>query len=175
MHHGGAVAAKLEQAIDLHIKTLQAAQPIIVALSKAVDDGLLDELRVGLRALDASVNMIDRLGKQWDQTTALVEDTAGYVRQTASAATAVMDALPATQMDIARLGEMMERMLVMFTEPIAGFDAMPGVRQARNALSTAAGLAASNLSGQRPGGTEETVVKKARATKRGPRRPAGSS
>jgi hypothetical protein len=170
VHFGTAVASKLEQAIDLHIKTLQAAQPIVVALAKAVDEGLIDDLRVGLRAIDATVTMMNRMGKQMDQTTALFEETTGHVRQTAAAATTMMDVLPATQLDIARLGEAMERMLAMWTEPIPGFDNMPGVKQARSALA-AAGLAASSFSGQ-DRAREGTAKKTSKST---PRRPSGSS
>jgi hypothetical protein len=169
VHLGNTVAARLEKAVNLHIKTLEAAQPLIAALATAANEGLVDDLRVALRALDASVAMVNRMGEQMDRAIALLEGTMEPARESAEALRAVTDALPGAQRDLAQLGETMERVFAMMTAPMAGFDMMAGAKRARSAFSTAAGLASgSPVRGSRD---EDTVVQAAPAKKASRRRP----
>lgn len=169
VHFGNTVAARLEQAVNLHIKTLEAAQPLIAALATAANEGLIDDLRIALRALDASVAIVNRMGEQMDQTVALLEGTMEPARESAEALRAVTNALPGAQRDIAQLGETMERVFEMMTAPMAGFDVMAGAKRARSAFSAAAGLTSGNPAGR--SGGDDAVTQAAPAKKPSRRRP----
>lgn len=53
--YGGRIAGKLERILDQVIEMLDAAMPLVPALVRAVEDGLLDDLRSALGRADEAV------------------------------------------------------------------------------------------------------------------------
>ena len=135
---------QVARAIDLHIKTLQAAQPVIAALARSIDEGLIDDLRGGLRALDTTATMLNRMGERLDEMSAHLEQTMEPVRETAAAVRVLMNASPAAQANLNQAGQAMERMVGLMAPASAGFDLMPGVKQAREAFTAATALTPSS-------------------------------
>jgi hypothetical protein len=81
---GERLAANLERALELHIRTLELAQPLVAALTKAVEDGLLDDLRVALRAVDAGASLTEQMSRQLATMNAMLETVDRMVGQMAS-------------------------------------------------------------------------------------------
>ena len=126
---GERLAANLERALELHIRTLELAQPLVVAVTKAVEDGLLDDLRVALRAIDAGIALTEQMTQQIATMNALLDATTKVVRDTAATAGGVIENLPATRVELAHLREAMDRMVAQMTAA-APLGAIPGVSRA---------------------------------------------
>jgi hypothetical protein len=82
---GERIAANLERALELHIKTLELAQPLVEALAKAVEDGLLDDLRVALRAVEAGATLTEQMSRQLATMNSMLETVERMVGQMTSA------------------------------------------------------------------------------------------
>ena len=126
---GERLAANLERALELHIKTLELAQPLIVSLTEAVEDGLLDDLRVALRAIEAGIALSEQVSQQMATMNSLLDGTTQAVRDTAATASGVIESLPATRLELAQLREAVDRMVGQMTA-VAPLGAIPGMGRA---------------------------------------------
>jgi hypothetical protein len=126
---GERVAANLERALELHIRTLEVAQPLVAALTHAVEDGLLDDLRLALRAVDAGTGLVEQMTQQLATMNTLLDGTTQVVRDAAATATGVIENLPATRVELAQLREAMDRMVGQMAA-VAPLGTLPGVSRA---------------------------------------------
>jgi hypothetical protein len=145
---GTRLAGKLEHALDLHIKTLESAQPFVAALTRAIDAGLIDDLRAGLRTVETGMVVADRLTQQLGVLIGILDTATQAVRDASATAHGIMDGLPTAQAEFVRMHEVMEEMLkLMRTMPVTPQDFIPGMSRAMGLLSAPLGRP-----GVKPGG-----------------------
>lgn len=109
-NHGAATGERLVGRVStlLHEVTVtaQAMQQVLLALAEAVEDGLVDELRVGLRNIAVAVELMAVVNHQLDQAMPVIDATAPTLK-------------------------VMNTTLAQLNSTIAQLDALPGVRIAR--------------------------------------------
>ena len=66
--YGTRVAHKSEILLDETIETMRAARPLIRALSEAVDDGLLDEMRDTMHQSDSTIRLANTVSRRVNVT-----------------------------------------------------------------------------------------------------------
>jgi hypothetical protein len=90
--------------------TARAMQQVLLALADAVDDGLIDELRMGLRHVAVAVELMAVVNAQLEQAMPVLDATAPTLR-------------------------VMNTTLAQLNSTITQLDALPGVRIARRIVS----------------------------------------
>ena len=110
VHHGaetgGRVAARMSSFAHEVSITAKALQQVLLALAEAVDDGLVDELRAGLRNVAVAVELMAVVNQQLDQAMPVIDATAPTLK-------------------------VMNTTLAQLNSTIAQLEALPGIRIAR--------------------------------------------
>lgn len=123
----GRVADKTETLLDETTEAVRAARPVIDALAEAVDDGLVDEMRTGVRQLSASTALWNKVSTQVDQTLPLVDRAARAVQSAMPSFTA----LSTTSSEMRRAREAMEHLAGLVNATLEQLDSLPGARLVR--------------------------------------------
>lgn len=71
----GRVAGKVEHILDQITETLDAGAPLIAALTRAIEDGLIDELRAALSQVEGAVDLVGAISQQIDQAMPIFDAT----------------------------------------------------------------------------------------------------
>ena len=103
---GGRVAGQLGSFAHEVTITAKALHQVLLALAEAVDDGLVDELRAGLRNVAVAVELMAVVNQQLDQAMPVIDATAPTLK-------------------------VMNTTLAQLNSTIAQLEALPGVRIAR--------------------------------------------
>ena len=97
------MTGKAETLLDEYIGFLQDARPLVSALSKAVDSGLIDDARRVLRLVEAGVTQISAAAEQLDRATTQLGKLVPNVDRAARGFKKIMpviETMPETQEDI---------------------------------------------------------------------------
>lgn len=103
---GELVAGQVSTFVREVTVTARALQQVLLAVADAVDDGLLDELRVGLQHVSAAVDLMAVVSTQLDQAMPVLDATTPTLR-------------------------LMNSTLAQLNGTIAQLEGLPGVRIAR--------------------------------------------
>lgn len=110
VHHGaeagGRLAGRMSSFAHEVTITAKALQLVLLALADAVDDGLVDELRAGLRNVAVAVELMAVVNEQLDQAMPVIDATAPTLK-------------------------VMNTTLAQLNSTIAQLEALPGIRIAR--------------------------------------------
>jgi hypothetical protein len=146
------MSSKAETFLDESIGFLQDARPLVVALSKAVDSGMIEDTRRMMRIVETTVNQVALVNSRLDaavtQLTRIiptVEKTAHGMRKMLP----VIEGLPATQDDIRVAREAVQRVETLVDLALEQIDAIPGARLMRDLSGGIAGGIASGFTGGR--------------------------
>lgn len=124
--YGVRMTGKAETLLDEGIGFFQDARPLVVALTKAVDEGLIDDVRRVLRLTETTVNQVAAVANRIDGAAAQIRRLVPELDLTAKKVLPVIDGLPATQADIREARESVLRVEALVTSTLG---ALPGARQ----------------------------------------------
>jgi hypothetical protein len=111
---GERVAGQVGSLLHEVAVTAKAVQQVTLALAEAVDDGLIDELRLGLRHVAVAVELMAVVNQQLDQAMPVLDATTPTLR-------------------------LMNTTLTQLNSTMAQVDALPGVRMARRFVARPGG------------------------------------
>jgi hypothetical protein len=125
------MTGKAETFLDEAIGFLQDARPLVIALSTAVDAGLIDDVRRVMRITETTVNQIALVSNRLDQAASQLAKLVPTVNGTAAGVKRllpVIEALPETQEDIRLARDAVQRVEALVNATLGGLDAIPGAR-----------------------------------------------
>lgn len=144
------MSSKAETFLDESIGFLQDARPLVVALGKAVDSGMIEDTRRLMRIVETTVNQVaivnSRLDAAVSQLTRMLP-TVDKTAQSMKKVLPVIEGLPATQEDIRAAREAVQRVENLVNIVLEQVDAIPGARLMRDLGGGIAGGIASGLAG----------------------------
>ena len=114
VNHGAATGERVAGQVGTFLHevsvTARAMQQVLLAVADAVDDGLIDELRMGLRHVAVAVELMAVVNAQLEQAMPVLDATAPTLK-------------------------VMNTTLAQLNSTITQLDALPGVRMARRFVS----------------------------------------
>lgn len=122
------VSAKAETLLYEYIGLLQDARPLVKAVAEAVDAGLIDDLRTGLRILETTVNQVALVTGTLDKAATQIGKLIPSLDKTATRALPVLESLPQTQEDIRVARETAARLEGLLNATVGQVSALPGAR-----------------------------------------------
>jgi hypothetical protein len=126
------MSSKAETFLDESIGFLQDARPLVIALSKSVDSGLIEDSRRLMRIVETTVNQVALVSSRLDAAATQLSRLIPTVDKTAQGMRKVLpviEGLPATQDDVRVAREAVQRVETLVNSAFAQIDAIPGVRQ----------------------------------------------
>jgi hypothetical protein len=139
------MSGKAETFLDESIGFLSDARPLVVALTEAVDSGLIDDLRRVMRITETTVNQIALVSQRLDQAATQLAKLVPTVNGTAAGMKKlipVIEGLPQTQEDIRVARDAVQRVEALVNATLDQLDVIPGAKLMKG-LSRAAASAVS--------------------------------
>lgn len=122
------MSGKAETLLDEYIGLLQDARPLVKAVAEAVDAGLIDDLRTGLRILETTVNQVALVTGTLDKAASQIGKLLPSLDKTATRALPVLESLPQTQEDIRVARETAARLEGLLNATVGQVTALPGAK-----------------------------------------------
>lgn len=125
------MTGKAETFLDESIGFLQDARPLVVALSSAVETGLIDDVRRVMRITETTVNQVALVSNRLDQAATQLAKLVPTVDRTAAGMKKLMpviEGLPETQEDIRLARDAVQRVEALVNATLGQLDAIPGAR-----------------------------------------------
>ncbi|RNL65458.1 hypothetical protein EFK50_05775 [Nocardioides marmoriginsengisoli] len=115
------MTGKAETFLDESIGFLQDARPLVVALTEAVESGMIEDIRRVMRITETTVNQIALISARLDSA-------AGQLAKIVPRVGPVLDGLPQTQEDIRLARDAVQRVESLVTATVSQLDAIPGAK-----------------------------------------------
>ena len=150
------MTGKAETFLDEAIGFMQDARPLVVALTEAVDTGMIDDVRRVMRITEAAINQITLVSNRLDQAAGQLAKLLPSVDRTAEGMRSlvpVIQGLPQTQEDIRVARDAVQRVEALVNATLGQLDALPGAKLAKGVGSGvvgAAGGVVGTLTGRKP-------------------------
>lgn len=128
------MSGKAETLLDEYIGLLQDARPLVKAMADAVDAGLLDDIRTGLRILETTVNQVALVTGTLDKAATQIGRLIPNLDKAANKALPLLESLPQTQDDIHAARETAARLEGLLNATVGQVKAIPGAGLAVRAL-----------------------------------------
>lgn len=128
------MTGKAETFLDESIGFLQDARPLVLALTDAVESGLIDDVRRVMRITEATVTQIALVSTRLDQAATQLAKLVPTVDRTAAGVKRllpVIEALPETQEDIRLARDAVQRVEALVNATLDQLDAIPGAKLVR--------------------------------------------
>ncbi len=125
------MTGKAETFLDESIGFLQDARPLVIALTDAVDSGLIDDVRRVMRITEATVTQIALVSNRLDQAATQLAKLVPSVDRTAAGMKKllpVIEGLPETQEDIRVARDAVQRVEALVNATLGGLDVIPGAK-----------------------------------------------
>lgn len=143
------MTGKAETFLDESIGFLQDARPLVVALTEAVESGMIDDIRRVMRITEVTVNQIALVSARLDSAATQIAKILPSVDRTAEGMKKmlpVIEGLPATQEDIRLARDAVQRVEALVNSTIAQLDVIPGAKLVKGITGSVAGT----LTGRQP-------------------------
>lgn len=128
------MTGKAETFLDESIGFMRDARPLVVALTEAVESGMIDDLRRVMRITETAINQVALVSNRLDQAATQLAKLVPSVDKTAQGMKSllpVIDSLPATQDDLRITREAVQRVEALVTSTLDQLDAIPGAKLVR--------------------------------------------
>lgn len=128
------MTGKAETFLDESIGFLQDARPLVIALTDAVESGLIDDIRRVMRITETTVTQIALVSTRLDQAATQLAKLVPTVDRTAAGVKRllpVIEALPETQEDIRLARDAVQRVEALVNATLDQIDAIPGAKLVR--------------------------------------------
>jgi hypothetical protein len=138
------MTGKAETFLDEAIGFMQDARPLVVALTEAVDTGMIDDVRRVMRITEAAINQITLVSNRLDQAAGQLAKLLPSVVGTAQGMKSlvpVIEGLPQTQEDIRIARDAVQRVEALVNSTLGQLDAIPGAKLAKGVSSGVVGAA----------------------------------
>ena len=125
------MTGKAETFLDESIGFLQDARPLVIALTDAVESGMIDDVRRVMRITEATVNQIALVSNRLDQAATQLAKLVPTVNGTASGLKnliPVIESLPETQEDIRIARDAVQRVEALVNATVGQLDVIPGAK-----------------------------------------------
>ncbi len=125
------MTGKAETFLDESIGFLRDARPLVVALSKAVDDGLVDDVRRMMRITETTLNQLAVVSGHLDTAAGQISKILPTVDRTAQGMKKmlpVIETLPATQEDIREARAAVQQVQALVNATVGQLDVIPGAK-----------------------------------------------
>lgn len=145
------MTGKAETFLDESIGFMQDARPLVVALTEAVESGLIDDVRRVMRITETTVNQIALVSSRLDSAATQIAKVLPSVDRTAEGVKKLMpvlESLPATQEDIRLARDAVQRVEALVSATVGQLETIPGVKQ----MLGLTGGVVSGLTGRDKGG-----------------------
>ncbi len=150
----GRVSGKMETLVDEMTQTVRAARPVVTAVGKAVDDGIIDDFVGALHKMDSTLSLVGRVSTQIEQTLPRLDTTVRHIgttlplvdRTTKAVRTALPDLaqLPSTQQEVRMAREAVQHLVGLVNATLDQLDTLPGAKAVRRRMDM---IAAGNTPG----------------------------
>ncbi|MFL6022795.1 MAG: hypothetical protein ACJ72O_05605 [Marmoricola sp.] len=128
------MTGKAEAFLDEAIGFMQDARPLVVALTEAVDSGMIDDVRRVMRITETAINQVALVSKRLDQAAGQLAKLIPSVDKTAAGMKSLMpviEGLPQTQEDIRVARDAVQRVEAMVNATVGQLEAIPGAKLVR--------------------------------------------
>ena len=128
------MTGKAETFLDEAIGFMQDARPLVVALTEAVDTGMIDDVRRVMRITETAINQVALVSNRLDQAATQLAKLVPSVDRTAAGMKSllpVIEGLPQTQEDIRVARDAVQRVEALVTATLDQLDAIPGAKLVR--------------------------------------------
>lgn len=125
------MTGKAETFLDESIGFLQDARPLVIALTDAVESGLIDDIRRVMRITETTVTQIALVSNRLDQAATQLAKLVPTVNGTAAGMKKLIpaiEALPETQEDIRVAREAVQRVEALVNATLGQLDVIPGAK-----------------------------------------------
>jgi hypothetical protein len=136
------MTGKAETFLDEAIGFMQDARPLVVALTEAVDTGMIDDVRRVMRITEAAINQITLVSNRLDQAAGQLAKLLPSVVGTAQGMKSlvpVIEGLPQTQEDIRVARDAVQRVEAMVNSTLGQLDALPGAKLVKGVSGSVVG------------------------------------
>lgn len=143
------MTGKAETFLDESIGFMRDARPLVVALTDAVESGMIDDVRRIMRITEVTVNQIALVSARLDSAATQIAKILPSVDRTAEGMRKmlpVIEGLPATQEDIRLARDAVQRVEALVNATVSQLDMIPGARLAKGLAGSVAGT----LTGRSP-------------------------
>ena len=128
------MTGKAETFLDESIGFLQDARPLVIALTEAIESGMIDDVRRIMRITETTVNQIALVSARLDSAATQIAKILPSVDRTAEGMKKmlpVIEGLPATQEDIRLARDAVQRVEALVNATLNQLDAIPGAKLVR--------------------------------------------
>ncbi|MFL6109415.1 MAG: hypothetical protein ACJ72L_20825 [Marmoricola sp.] len=128
------MTGKAETFLDEAIGFMQDARPLVVALTEAVESGMIDDVRRVMRITETAINQVALVSNRLDQAASQLAKLVPSVDRTAAGMKSllpVIEGLPQTQEDIRVARDAVQRVEALVTATLGHLDAIPGAKLVR--------------------------------------------
>jgi len=125
------MTGKAETFLDESIGFMQDARPLVVALTDAVESGMIDDLRRVMRITETAINQVALVSTRLDQAASQLAKLVPSVDRTAAGMKSLMpviEGLPQTQEDIRVARDAVQRVEALVTATLGQLEAIPGAK-----------------------------------------------
>lgn len=143
------MTGKAETFLDESIGFLQDARPLVIALTDAVESGMIDDVRRIMRITETTVNQIALVSARLDSAASQIAKILPSVDRTAEGMKKmlpVIEGLPATQEDIRLARDAVQRVEALVNATVSQLDMIPGAKLVKGLTGSAVGT----LTGRTP-------------------------
>lgn len=128
------MTGKAETFLDESIGFMRDARPLVVALTEAVESGMIDDVRRVLRITETAINQVALVSNRLDHAATQLAKLVPSVDRTAQGMKnllPVIDSLPATQEDLRITREAVQRVEALVSTTLDQLEAIPGAKLIR--------------------------------------------
>lgn len=143
------MSGKAETFLDESIGFMQDARPLVLALTAAVESGMIEDIRRIMRITETTVNQIALVSARLDSAATQIAKILPSVDRTAEGMKKmlpVIEGLPATQEDIRLARDAVQRVEALVNATVDQLDMIPGAKLAKGLAGSVAGT----LTGRQP-------------------------
>lgn len=150
------VSVKVEHLLDESIEMLEDARPALVALTEAVDAGILDDVRESLHKLESTLSLVERVSTQVDQTLPKLDTTVHHIGLTlplvdrttkaVHASVPMLASLPSTQEEVRMAREAVQHLAGLLNAALEQVETLPGAKLVRRRMDKSASAEAADPS-----------------------------
>lgn len=125
------MTGKAETFLDESIGFMRDARPLVVALTEAVESGMIDDVRRVMRITETAINQVALVSNRLDQAATQLAKLVPSVDKTAQGMKSllpVIEGLPQTQEDIRIARDAVQRVEALVTSTLGQLEAIPGAK-----------------------------------------------
>ncbi len=145
------MTGKAETFLDESIGFMQDARPLVIALTDAIESGMIDDVRRIMRITETTVNQIALVSARLDSAAAQIAKILPSVDRTAEGMKKmlpVIEGLPATQEDIRLARDAVQRVEALVNATVGQLEMIPGAKLAKGIAGGVVSGVAGTLTGR---------------------------